>query len=355
MQISSSQMTLASTQSHTRQSSLSQNLRVFQGNPDALPASNASTGNTARAANAGSQAAAEVQLSQAALERAGASPAAGGSTSTSAPDPRMQLIISVLEAIFGKQIQISNLQGLGQNGSTTVSSQSDASSSASAAPAADGPGMIYTAQSTVTDTVSTSFQASGTVRTSDNREIHFNLSFSAQSVSQQSSSLTVRAGSALKDPLVLNFSNQSVQLSDQSFSFDLNNDGHMVQLPYIANGAYLALNPAGSQAVNQQTRLFGPSNGDGFSQLQTLDSDGNGWIDSADPASAQLGLITAGRDGKPVFTSLKDSPVGALYLGHASTSLPVASNNSSGLLRDSGLWLSNSGQAGTLQQVDLRV
>ena len=98
--------------------------------------------------------------------------------------------------------------------------------------------------------------------------------------------------------------------------------------------------------------MFGVASGNGFADLALLDSDKNGWIDEADAAFSQLAVWSGDS-----FNSLKQQGVGALYTAavDAPFSLKTSSNELLGQIRAAGLYLSEAGEVGQMQQVDLVV
>ena len=98
------------------------------------------------------------------------------------------------------------------------------------------------------------------------------------------------------------------------------------------------------------TELFGPQTGNGFADLAAYDADGNGWVDQGDPIFAKLRIWS--QDG---LSTLADKGIGAISTASADT--PFAIKDSANVLqaevRGSGVYLTESGHAGTIQQVDV--
>ena len=363
MIISSSQIALQSSQNISGQISNSQRLRIFTGSPDDQPQDVNNTpgiSSNVQISYAGQAALAAFNVSNI-NSTASLNPSATATTNTSTNndsgnaqstlDPRMQLLVEIIEDVLGQNVPLTN--------PTDFSTAATSPNTAPITSPSSGLGSIYTQQTTVSQTTATNFSAQGEVETSDHKEIKFNLSFNTQSTQQETSNITIKSGTALEDPLVINFSANSVQLSSQSFSFDLNNDGNNVSMPFIQGGGYLALNPDSSGKISNGTQLFGPTTGNGFAQLQTLASkngSSNGWIDQSNPAYSQLGVLMEGSDGKPQFISLQQAGIGALYVGSASTQTAIGSaNGATGLLESSGVYLNNDGTAGSMQDVEVNV
>ena len=359
MIISASQIAMQSSQNISGQISNSALLRVFTGSPDAQ----------SQVPNNTSDVSSNVQISHAAQDALNAfnmanihsaailnppsnsTPENNNNNAQSNLDPRMQLLVTILEDVFGQRVRLINPVDF----STVNPSQTTEPITSPT----QGIGSIYTQQTTVSQTTVTNFSAQGEVETSDHKEIKFNLSFNTQSTQQETSNITVKSGTALEDPLVINFSANSVQLSAQSFSFDLNHNGNNVSMPFIQGGGYLALNPDSSGKISNKTQLFGPATGNGFAQLQALASQSGSntdWIDQSNPAYSQLGVLLVGNDGKPQFVSLQQAGIGALNVGSASTQTSIGnSSGATGLLESSGVYLNNDGTVGSMQDVEVNV
>ena len=200
----------------------------------------------------------------------------------------------------------------------------------------------------------TRFAASGEVRTADGRRIDFDLS---RAMGGDFSCTRARCEQGKVEvcyPLLLIFDGKAAELSDARFSFDLDADGTKESLPMLAQGSgYLVLDQDHDGRIADGREVIGAQSGDAFGELGKLDSDGNGWIDEADPVYAALGVWFP--DGR--VESLSQAGVGALHTGSVSTpfSLRDDDNRALGEIRRSGVYLTEEGKAGTLQQIDLSV
>jgi len=93
----------------------------------------------------------------------------------------------------------------------------------------------------------------------------------------QETNLTIRAGDALKDPLVINLTGAPVALSQDKFAFDLNADGQNEQIGMVKSGSgFLVLDKNHDGIVNDGSELFGPTSGNGYQELAAYDGDKNG-------------------------------------------------------------------------------
>jgi hypothetical protein len=226
---------------------------------------------------------------------------------------------------------------------------------AESAPVSGGREMSWRQSSveTVSESEDTNVCGKGCVKTSDGRDIafDFSLALSRDYYSRQSSEASGTI--ALHDPLILNFDGKSSELTKQRLAFDLNADGTAEEIPGLgASSGFLVFDRNGNGKADDGSELFGVASGNGFADLAKLDSDHNGWIDEADPAFKQL-VVWSGEH----FDSLAKRGVGALSVAavEAPFSLKTESNELLGQIRAAGIYLSETGEVGHLQQVDLAV
>lgn len=277
-------------------------------------------------------------------------------------DPRMQLLISMVEAMTGRKIRILSMKDLHPAEVPPQEPLQDpktAGEQAAQQPA--GYGVEYERHETHYEAEQTRFQAQGIVTTADGREIRFELQLSMSREYLEQSDVSMRLGDAArqaKDPLVINFNGSAAQLTTTKFSFDLDADGSAEQISFLAPGSgFLALDKNQDGQINNGGELFGPASGNGFSELAAYDQDGNLWIDENDVVFSQLRVWSRDGQGNDQLETLKAAGVGALYLGNAATEFSIkdASNRLDGQVRSSGIYLGENGSAGTLQQIDLAV
>ncbi len=201
------------------------------------------------------------------------------------------------------------------------------------------------------------FQAQGTIRTQDGREISFNVDLGMSRDFVYESNLEVQRVQMI-DPLVINFDGLGAQLSQTKFSFDLDSDGTEEQLASLKTGSgFLALDRNKDGIINNGSELFGPNTGRGFAELAAYDEDGNQFIDEADSIYHQLRIWMTNEDGSKQLMALGDKNIGAIYLGHVSSpfQLKDENNNSLGEIANSGIYLKETGEVGVVQELNLRV
>lgn len=270
-------------------------------------------------------------------------------------DPRLSMLIRMIEFITGKPVKLMRLDDL-QNPASA--SQGTAPTSGAAANERAGFGIAYDYDATYSEYEETQFSANGKVRTADGSEIDFSLQFSMTRSYSETVSERFRAGDAvLKDPLILDFGGSAASLSDVRFRFDLDGDGTKEDVPLPGGSGILAFDRNGNGRIDDGKELFGPTTGNGFAELAALDADGNGWLDENDPAFASLRLWSPTADGGGSLKSLKEAGVGAFYLGRVDTpfSLNNAANETLGVMRATSIYLREDGSVGTVSQVDLSV
>jgi len=288
-------------------------------------------------------------------------------------DPRSMLIRLMVEALTGKKINLTAVENIQTSAEVTAATDSNSApiqqqpiqqqpvQQQSVPQPSAGFGVEYDFHESHYEAESTSFSAQGVVKTADGKEISFELQLSMERVYAREENVSIRLGDATrqrKDPLVINFGGTAAQLTSTKFSFDIDADGSAEQLSFVApNSGFIALDKNNDGKINDGTELFGAKSGDGFQDLAAYDLDKNGWIDDNDAVFDLLKVWSKDAQGHDVLAGLKQSGVGALYLGKAATPFEIrtSANDSLGAVKSSGIYLNENGSAGTLQQVDLTV
>jgi hypothetical protein len=288
------------------------------------------------------------------LSEAGKTQSAEDENAAVDKDPKLLLLRLMIEAMTGHRIRFIDAGDIQAAGDAPALQAPSAQASAPAA----GYGLEYDYHSSYTETEQTDFAASGTVTTSDGREISFAVNLNMSRSYHEETNASLRLGDAARkvDPLVLNFAGTAAQLTDQRFAFDLDADGDNEQINFVTPGSgFLVFDRNQDGKVNNGSELFGPTSGDGFQELAALDGDGNGWIDENDAAFEQLRLWTRNQEGKEQLQSLAATGVGAIALSRVETPFDIKTDANAmlGHIRNSGIFLQESGTAGTIQQIDL--
>lgn len=275
-------------------------------------------------------------------------------------DLNIRILQKMFERITGRKMNVIQPQDIqqrnadlseNQTGSDTPPVEGETGTSA-------GFGLAYDYYESYYESESSSFISGGKVLTADGREIDFSVQLNMSREFYTEQSISIRAGDALKDPLVVNFSGTAAQLSQTKFSFDIDSDGQQDQISFVAGGSgFLALDKNGDSLINDGSELFGAKTGSGFAELAQFDEDNNGWIDENDTVFEKLRIWTKDASGSDRLFALGEKGVGALYLGHVDSpfALKAEDNSVLGQVRSSGVFLREDGSAGTIQQIDLAV
>ena len=277
-------------------------------------------------------------------------------------DPKIQLLISLIESLTGRRVKLFNPNDMKLSNAQAQSQKTAQQLAGATQPAQNQPhgwGVEYDRHETIRESEQTTFNAQGIIKTSDGKEIQFKLSMEMAREFSQETDVSIRKGDGVKkDPLVINFDGTAAQLTDTKFSFDLNSDGTVEKMSFVGTGSgFLALDKNGNGVIDNGSELFGPQSGNGFADLSTYDSDKNNWIDENDAVYSKLQIWSKDTAGKDSLSTLAQRNVGALYLGNIATpfDLKDSANALQGQVRSSGIYLHEDGSAGTLQQVDLIV
>lgn len=370
MKIASTDLALQADHAALSRDTRQETLRAWRGErPDFEAATPGSA--FARISDAGWRALLDATGGEATVAPAPTFPAAGGTEAdaigsamdAAENDPYVTLIRRMLEILTGKQMKVFDVQTFSaEMRHAEISGSRTEAGLRTAAAGRAGYGIEYDYRSVREEFETTAFSASGVVRTADGQEISFSLDLQMTRHYREETSVSLRAGDAVrKDPLVVNFDGTAVQLAGlagQRFSFDLDGDGRLEELPLFASGSgYLALDLDGNGRIDSGKELFGPHSGDGFADLARLDDDGNGWIDENDAAFSRLAVWTPAAAGDGSLRGLADFGIGALGLAHVATPFALRGDGNAdlGLVKSSGVFLRESGQAGSLQEIDLTV
>lgn len=351
MKIESAQVQLGSSRVYEKKESVSENLQVWVGE---RPAENNSP--------------IRIDISKEALSLLGDPPETAMVSSTDSVDEeedllsaddklKLHLLETFLSALTGRKVKLripqmnmKNHEAMNYNRSGQVA-QSTAQPSGNA-----GWGISYDRRESLREYEHTDFKARGSVTTADGRAIQFDVNMHMERSYAEESSVSIRAGDALKDPLVINFAGNSADLSTQKFSFDLDMNGTADQISLLKSGSgFLALDSNNNGKIDDGGELFGPKTDSGFGELRGYDSDGNAWIDENDPIFNKLRIWMKDDSGNDKLMALGEVGVGAIYLGHVSTEFTLRQLEVQGRIKESGVFLKENGQVGTVQELDLKI
>jgi len=268
---------------------------------------------------------------------------------------KIMLLKKIYESLTGKTFHVGILDLSSSSSSSTQANPAIALANESGALAY---GIDYRYEETIEQQERLQFQAQGQVRTADGNVIDLDLELNLSRSVSESQHFRIRMGAALKDPLVINFSGQAAELTSQQISFDIDMDGETELIHQLSEqSGYIALDRNGNEQIDDGSELFGAATGNGFDELAAYDDDGNGFIDENDAVWDNLRIWVQQDDGSSSLFTLAEKGVGALYLGYETTEWELTagpnSNEIAGQVRATGLFLTEQGETGTLQQVDL--
>ncbi len=195
------------------------------------------------------------------------------------------------------------------------------------------------------------------MKCADGREINFNLNVTMSRSFQEYYEENVRMMEvSMCDPLVINLDGNIAELSDQTFLFDLDGDGQKDEINRLGAGSgFLALDKNGDGVINDGNELFGTKSGNGFADLAAYDTDHNGFIDEGDEIWDKLKIWVTDENGEGQLYSLAEKGVGAICLQNAVTDFAITdeNNQAKGRIRNTGFFLYENGEAGSVQHVDM--
>ncbi len=274
-------------------------------------------------------------------------------------DPMLTLLRTMIEAMTGVRIKVFRPDDVPTAEAPPELADPGQAARGDGARGPAGFGVEYDYHEVREEKEATAFAASGVVRTADGQEIAFQVSLAMSRSYREEVNVSLRLGDARrKDPLVINFSGAAAQLTDARFAFDLDGDGQTENLPELASGGgFLVFDRNSDGKATDGGELFGPRSGEGFAELAALDGDGNGWIDEGDAAFSQLAVWSPNAEGGGELRTLADLGIGAVAVQAIGTPFELrgAGNASLGAVRSTGVYLSEDGSAGTVQQIDLSV
>lgn len=221
-----------------------------------------------------------------------------------------------------------------------------------------GWGIDYQKHERIEETATMNFDAQGIVKTSDGKTINIDLSLNVSRSFVSEKHIAFKAGDALKDPLVINFSSASAELTSTKFSFDIDSDGHNDNISFVKSGSgFLVFDKNKDGKINNGSELFGPETGSGFMELRAYDSDNNGWIDENDAIYDQLQIWTKNEKGEDQLFAIGQKGIGAIYLNAIASpfELKDSTNALQGKIQQSSVFLFEKGGTGTIQHVDLSI
>lgn len=272
-------------------------------------------------------------------------------------DPRLMVLVRMIKIITGKKIKIQSIETANLDPGQ-VPETSNPVTSGNSQPDANW-GLRYHYESTKQVSESFTFNAQGIIKVQDGREITLSLELNMSREYIEHEQIDIREGAAkLKDPLVINFNGAAAKFDNKTFDFDLDADGSTEKLRQLAaTSGLLGLDKNGDNKINNGSELFGALNGDGFADIAQYDSNHDKFIDEQDPVWEKIRIWVSPADNNGSLLTLKQANIGGLYLGYLDTPFELRNeqNELTGIAQKTSVYVTEDGQAGTTQHVDMVV
>ena len=277
---------------------------------------------------------------------------------------KIRLLEMLLERLTGKKFRFNYLalrdvRKALKHAESAPAPQAAAPAQANASsPAPVGWGIHFHHESSQYMKETVDFQSKGSVVTEDGQQIDFQLNYHFSQEYWSSHSIDFKAGDALIDPIVIRLEEAPLRFSDDPIVFDLDIDGNNDQFRVpIDTAGMLFYDRNGNHVADDGSELFGPTSGKGFEELKALDSDQNGWIDEGDHAFKDMRIWIRSGDGSNKYLGLIEAGVGALFVGSAQTEAGLYTQDLTqlGKMKQSGMYLKESGQVGLLHELDFKI
>lgn len=264
---------------------------------------------------------------------------------------KQQLVQSVLSRFYTQKVRVTDMATIGSRDLPRQTQGTIPTSSTTGS-------MQFSEHYQYQDSQSLTFMAKGSITTDDGKNINFSFYVSgSQDFNYESGSGAFAEQIARRtDPLVINYSGGFNNLSDTAFKFDLDGDGSKEDLSFAGEGSgFLVLDRNKDGKINDGTEMFGTKTGNGFAELAKYDEDGNGFIDEGDSAYKELKIYTKDANGKDKLQSLEELNIGAIGVESGVSPFAITDDhhNELGMARSTGIFITNDGEVGSVQQIDL--
>lgn len=268
---------------------------------------------------------------------------------------KITMLEKILSALTGKEVKFILPKRVTLNGQAN-GKQKAVGQEGQELPRPEGGQAYYQRRVTYQHKQSMNFEAKGQVKTEDGRLIDFDFKAFSKSETNYFKEENLDIHGKVVDPLVITYNGNLPALTKEKYSFDLDFDGAADQISFLTKGSgFLALDINENGQIDDGRELFGPQSGSGFSDLALHDQDQNGWIDENDAIFNKLRIWELNDEGQQVLVGLGQVGVGAIYLGHVATDYALGGSplSADGFIRQTGIFLKESGTAGMVSHIDL--
>ncbi len=259
------------------------------------------------------------------------------------------LLSQSLAAVLTKEVSVFNVQ-------TSLSSNNRELSNQQNNQPVVPEKMTFNTIRQVTESEELQVQGFGKVTLADGKQIDFAMELNMQRDFELTENLSLKVTeTAFYDPLVLNLDGGGTKLQNTTFNFDMNADGTDEEISFVRQGSgLLVFDHNNDGKIKDGSEVVGALSGNAFADLASFDSDGNQWIDENDEVYHQLSVWLKSDNGQDVVLSLSQVDVGAIYVGSTESNFNLTDsyNNLQGKVNQTGLFLKNSGEVASMQQID---
>ncbi len=213
----------------------------------------------------------------------------------------------------------------------------------------------YQRNETYLEQESSAYMISGKLTLADGHCLEMSFQAEMNREYRSENHIEIHSGEFAKDPLVIHLDDESLQLTDQKFDFDLDNNGKPDSIAFLqGNSGFLAWDKNNDGKINNGGELFGPQSNDGFQELAAYDEDDNGFIDERDGLYKRLEIYNKNDQGEDCRKKLYECKIGAISVNAINTPFQVkdSTNTTAAIVRNSSFYLTNDFKAGMVQQVD---
>lgn len=261
---------------------------------------------------------------------------------------KIELLEKLITALTGKKFKFSRMVKLNQNseiGRGTASEQQPSF------------GFQFSSSYEVYESEKMSFESKGVIKTEDGREINFQMNLNYSREYYEKSETMIQFGGVMQDPLVLNLDGKGIVFGEDSIKLDINLDGKEDTFRRLASGSgFLALDQNENGIIDDGLELFGPQTGSGFGELAAYDQDQNGWVDENDEIFNSLKIWQVDAQGNSTLLGLKESGVGAIYLGAVNSPYHIKEGlETIADIKRSSVYLREDGKSLAIHEIDLKI
>jgi hypothetical protein len=268
------------------------------------------------------------------------------------------LVKKLVELFTGKEVNLNRLNAWFKGNNDDHEEHDEHDDDKMTAPVRDSVSSqrlsaAYNVHETYYEGAQMSLNAGGIVRTVDNREIFFSLDLMMSRAFMSETNISMLTEGIMADNIIVNFAGPASDLSSAEFRFGTEPQGERETVSYLAlESGLLVLDLNNDGKIDSLSEVVGTKTGNGFAELAAYDEDGNGWIDENDSVFNQLQIL-----GNDMPAGLKDNNIGAIYLGSVDSQFDLKNDQNVllGQLEKSGLFLSEDGTPGTVQQLSIEV